>query len=199
MGRGKLVKKSNPVLLDKLPENAKAVVIKKEIVINKNVSGTAKYSKYKKQRFIQFYDGYDFLQNFIVVRQYVQKRYKIDLNLLEILLYLFPMQYFTRDDYKIIPRNYGYRKISDLVRAGYVNIAVTGKNQGEHLYTLNRQGTEIVKIFYESLAGERKIPEQPQKNPMALKTANKITKKQMDLIKVLNQKEVPQTRKAMFE
>lgn len=199
MAQKKYTRKSNPIFLDRLPEGAQELILKKKLVLNKNTNGTAKIDKYTKQRFIQFYEGYDFLQNLIVVRAYIQKRYKIDYHMFELLLYLFPLQYFTREDYKLIPRQFRYKNVQHLQNLGYVSIAISGENRDKHLYTLSRSASEIVKHTYHCLSGEKKIPEIYQRNPMARKTANTYEKKRMELIKVLNQQEVPETKKLLFQ
>ncbi|MGH2666059.1 hypothetical protein [Flavobacterium sp.] len=198
MAPKKYTRKSNPIFLDRLPEGAKELILKKNLVLNKNNNGTAKLSKYTKQRYIQFYDGYDILQNLIVTRQYIQKRYEIDYHLFELLLFLFPMQYFTREDYQIAPRQFRYRGVKHLMELGHVVIAVSGENRGKHLYKLSRSAQEIVKHTYHCLSGEKKIPESYQVNPMAKNTANSLEKRSMDLIKKLNQQEVPATKKKLF-
>lgn len=188
-----------PVYLERLPEGAQNFIIENNIILKKNIFNDCKTTKYNMKRWLLFYDGYDFLQNLIVVRRYICSRYKINNHLFELLLYLFPIQYFTREDYKKFPSQFTYRQIDKLIDLGLVSIASMGANKDEHLYTLNRSGKSIVIMTYKCLSGEKKMSEKPELNSLASSDANKFEKKHMDLIKHLNQLEVPQTKKRFYE
>lgn len=189
--------KSNPVFFDKLPEGAKELVVKKRLVVIETGSPKARKRNYSKQKFLLAMDGHDILQNLIVVRPYMIARYKIEFRLLELLLYLFPMQYFTQDDYRIVPKPFTYRSVKDLLRLEMIVIAVNGENRGKHLYALSRKAKEMVIHFYQVLSGEKRIPENHQ-NPFAKQSANNHDKKRLELIKHLNQQEIPLTKKKLF-
>jgi hypothetical protein len=63
------------------------------VVIGYSNRGGGKKVKYSKTTFALVYQGYDMLENLIVVRQYIQRRYDIDITF-EILLFLSPKQYY---------------------------------------------------------------------------------------------------------
>lgn len=189
--------KSNPVFLEKLPEDAKLLVTKKKLIVIETSSAKAKKKKYTKQRFLLCYDGYDIMQNLIVVRPYIMKRYDIEFRLLEVLLYLFPMQYFTQDDYRVVPKPFTYRSVKDMMRLDMICISVNGENKGKHLYCLTRKAKEIVIHFYQCVSGEKKIPE-TFVNPLTRKTATTHDKKRMEMIKILNRQEISGTKSKLF-
>jgi hypothetical protein len=54
-----------------IPENAKG--IRRKVVIGYSNRGGGKKIKYSKTTFALVYQGYDMLENLIVVRQYIQK------------------------------------------------------------------------------------------------------------------------------
>lgn len=195
----KRIKKTTTEMLNTLPEGAAEIVKNKKIHVVKNTASKSGKVKYTKQRTLGFYQGYDFLENSIVIRQYVQNRYKININTLEMLLFLFPKNFFSHSDYKVMPKQFQYRKIDSMIELGLISIVVPGKNRGYHIYSLSRQAKEIVKIYYEYLSGEKKIPEDPKINPWVRKTVIPIDKKKMDLIKILSKQEPSDTKKAMFK
>lgn len=158
----------------------------------------SKANKYSKDRYLHIYRGYNLLENSIVIRHYIQKRYSIDYNFLEILLYLFPKQYFTSTDYGELPKQYTRRTMRSMLKSGYINIMQKGSNLNRHVYCLNRAGKEIVIHYYECLSGEKKVLETTD-NPMTRSDVNKFTKKKMDLIRKINQLPVPESKKGLFE
>src|SRR5690606_4561381 len=119
----------------------------------------AKKPKYTRPKEINIFQGYDLLENMIVVRQYVQKKHNIDLGLLETLLYLNPRQYFTQADYAEMPKQFKYCSIKNIIATGYIATLQQGTDLGKNVYKVNRKGHEIVCEFYELLSGERKFME----------------------------------------
>jgi hypothetical protein len=77
-----------------IPENAKKGIRKKEGGYIQHRGGGKKV-KYSKTTFALVYQGYDMLENLIVVRQYIQRRYDIDISLLKY-YFLSPKQYYPR-------------------------------------------------------------------------------------------------------
>lgn len=170
---------------------------KKKICLkNRNESEVIKYSR---TDYLVVYQGYDFLENLMVVRTYIQKKYNIRLILLEILLYLYPKNIFTFEDYRTMPRDFRYNKIQNILDTGHAKIISIGENKTKNLYALSASGKNIVCNFYEHLSGEKKIPESYKTNPMAMKKACSFDKMKMETIKKLNQKGVKDHMKPLFE
>lgn len=166
-----------------------------------NLSGKSKEIKYSKKNRLLVFRGYDLLENMIVVRQYVQKKHKIDISLLEVLLYLAPKQYFTQLDYREMPKQFKYCLLKNLINTGFVGILSEGKKSIDNLYKINRKGHEIVTEFYELLSGEKKMSEtRYDMNPMLnKKKRTAFDKKKMDLIYKINQLPVPESKKGFFQ
>jgi len=170
------------------------------ISLRYNVLGKSKTPKYSKEKQMLVFRGYDLLENMIVVRQYIQKKHNIDLGLLEILLYLSPKQYFTQADYKELSKQFKYCSIKNLIATGFVGVLQKGGNLGKNVYKVNRAGHEIVRNFYELLAGEKFITDRPDVNPLNQKrTRTPYDKKRMDLISKINQLPVSETKKGLFQ
>lgn len=184
---------------DVLSESAMAIIKENGISVTKKYNGRATTVKYSKAQHIEVFLGYDLLENFIVARPYIQKRYKIDLCLLELLLYLSPKQYFTMIDYRNMPKQFKYSTMKNLLNTGYISVLQAGSAMDKHLYCVNNKGSIIVRHFYEILSGEKKISEESFINPLALKrNTSTFDKKRMALIEKLNQSEVPESKRKLF-
>jgi hypothetical protein len=182
-----------------IPENAKKELERRKVVIGYSNRGGGKKVKYSKTTFALIYQGYDMLENLMVVRQYIQRRYDIDMALLEILLFLSPKQYFTQGDFAQMAKRFNYSRIGNLVGTGHVRLMTIGSGARMNLYCLSATGKGIVSEFYECLVGETKIPEYKELNPMAKPKATAFDKKRMEMIKRINQIAVPDHKKPLFE
>lgn len=183
---------------DVLKEGALSVIKQKGIKLEfKNRSGSDN-PKYTKRQFINIYQGYDFLENLVVVRAYIQKKYKIRFILLEILLYLAPKNVFTFSDYRYLAKDFKYNKIQNILDTGYVKIIVEGENKTKHLYGLSPKGKHLIGLFYEYLSGEKRIPEDRRQNVMAAAKAAPFDKMKMEMIRKLNQTDVKDHMKQLF-
>lgn len=162
-----------------MPQGARKLMIKKKIS-GKKKRGKIKYSKHE---FI-LQPGYDFLENLHFVRHYIMKRYDIRLEILEMLLYFYPKQCFTRTDFMAYPRFYNVRKPQYLVDKNYFNIVSAGITVGEptNIYTLSPRSKRIVHKMYKLLSGETKIPIDKTNNPMALASSSELDKQRMEVI-----------------
>lgn len=181
-----------------IPKGALKSIEEQGITVRYKANGRATKEKYSKLKNLEFFPGYDLLENLLVARPYIQKRYKIDLGLLELLLYLSPKQYFTQKDYAEMPKQFKYCSIKNLMNTGFVGIVQTGGCLSDHMYHVNRHGSEIVRHFYEIISGEKKIPED-YTNPLARKkTRTPFDKKKMDLILQINQLPAPEKKKALY-
>lgn len=155
--------------------------------------------KYSKKQFIQVYKGYDFLENILTVRTYIQKRYNIDWPTLELLLKLMGMRAFTRLEYSEVPRDLGFNRFNTFLELGYVSLLSDHTDVERRLFILSTKGKNIVTNFYMYLSGEKKIPVDGQKNPMA--NSNKqvaYDKKKLEMIKKMNSLPIPEHTKKLF-
>jgi hypothetical protein len=184
---------------DMVSEDTFKTLKEKNITLAYNHKGKSKDIKYSKVNRLAFFQGYDLLENLIVVRPYIQKKFNIDLGMLETLLYLSAKQFFTQADYAEMPKQFKYRSIKNLIKTGFVGILQNGENLGKNVYKVNRVGHEIVRHFYEVLSGEKKMAED-YTNPLARKkTRTPFDKKKMDLIQKINQLPAPDSKKSFYQ
>lgn len=181
-----------------LSENTVKAIEDQKMIIKYAANKNSKKDKYSKTLHLEFFVGYDLLENLLVARPYVQKRYNIDRQLLELLLFLSPKQFFTQSDYADMPKQFKYCSIKNLMATGFISIVQNGECLSKHIYRVNRKGSEIVRHFYEVLSGEKKIPED-YSNPLARKkTRTSFDKKKMDLIQKINQLPAPEKKKPLY-
>lgn len=186
-------------IIDSLPREVRKITDKYNYKVGRvNMKGS-KNPKYTKQHFLRIYEGYDMLENLLLVRIYIQRRFKVDLHLLEMLLYLSPKHYFTQKDYAEMPKNFSYTRIDNLVKTGMVRIAADGKHKHYHLYSLSAKGRTVISTFYKLLSGEEKIPVEKKYNPMADENAFAIDKKRLELIKKFNELPISDMKRMLHE
>lgn len=182
-----------------IPENAKDELKKRNVKLGIGYAGKRKKGKYKKEVFIRIYEGYDMLENLLIVRSYIQKKYNIDNKLLELLLHIAPKHFFTQEDYRLMVKPFKYSRIRILLESGYVKLITNGKNKGKNLYSISPAGKRLIVDFYECLSGEKPIPVDSKSNPMARLDANAYDKKKMETIRKLNQLTPSPRKKLLFE
>lgn len=155
--------------------------------------------KYTRGKFVKVYHGYDCLENLLVVRTYMKKKYGVDLELLEILLYLVPKNLFTIEQYIEMPKQFTYSRIKLLIKQGHISLISKGKTYNQNIYRISTSSRHIVEKFYKYLSGEEPIPESARVNPMAKQAACKFDKLKMDLIKKINALPTSETKKGLYQ
>jgi len=115
---------------------------------------------FTEKAFLEVHEGYDFLRNFGIVRNYIEVRYDINVNTLQTLLFLYPLQYFTAKDYREFPHKGTCR--SPINTEGKPNelieIVVKSVSRANHIFTLKKKYKKIVIEFYKLIAGVKPIP-----------------------------------------
>lgn len=146
--------------LEELSENTKEGLLINRIALknsSKNPDIIKKYSRKSRDIVEKFVNGYDLLQYMIVVKPYIMKKYKIEKSIeLEALLYLFPIQFFTLNDFKLLGLKQYNLHIKTLEDIGYLKLCVT-RTDGRKVYTLTEKSVNIVTDFYKYLSGEKGI------------------------------------------
>lgn len=181
------------------------VLSKETRVALKKIGYRAKVDKLTKERYskelhLTVFRGYDLLENFLLARQYIQKKYGINFKLLEILLYLTPKHYWTQADFAKMPKNFSYCSVKNLINTGYVGTVQEGKTINKNIYKINTKGRNLVHEMYEILSGEKKVSLNPGLNPLMKKnTTTAFQKKAMGLIKEINLLPAPESKKGFYQ
>lgn len=159
-----------------------------------------KEKQQEKKKYIYCNSGYDLLENLFIVRHYVCNKHKLTLRVLEILLKLYPMSYFTHQDYYELPKNFQLVRADYLIKRGFMQeIKEKNKNRTESIFKLSTKAGNIVKDFYKYLSGEKPIPEERRHNYMISPKATEIDKLRFEFIKKMNKTEPSETKKQLFK
>lgn len=180
-----------------IPKFAKAILLANP-EMGLTLFNRKKKAKYKRNQ-IAIVDGFDFLEYSMVVRPFIQKKYGIEVRLLELLLYLYPKQVFTHMDYKEMPKPFSYSRLYTLRKTGFIVIFSEGKALKGNLYCLSKQAKQIVTDYYKHLSGERKITEDPEYNPLMHNKKGKHNDKRMNMIKKMNSMEPSALKKSLYQ
>lgn len=171
----KLLKKPNKPVIRRIGPHTRKVLSEKRLKVRKkHQDPVARFTTEKKDCVLWLETNYDLLQYTMVVTPHVIKIHKLySRDLLDALLYLFPIQFFTRRDFHSLPLQ-GYPKnFKRLIRDGYIELYVEGKVDA--IFTTSTKTKEIVKDYYLYLSGRKKI-----KTNKTFKTD--IERKQDDLL-----------------
>lgn len=186
-------------LVDKLPLDARYELGRFKFKLRKKVYKKKEKPAYTKEKYLEVHEGYDAFENFMVIRNYIQKKYKISLRLLEILLYFYPKNYFTQRDYGEFPKCFTFTGIENMMERKWFAIAVTGSNLDNHVYCLTPNARHIVEKFYKLLAGGELMPDSAKKgNPLGKHDATAYDKKVLALTKKLNNFVISDTKKGLW-
>lgn len=182
-------------LMYNLPPLAKQRMIDdKTKVVEGYFKGNEKVA-YDRLTFAKIYKGYDLLENFGYVRHAIQRKYNIDVTLLEHILYLVPKNFFTLEDLKEIAQiRYTYKNIDTFVRLGLAVLAAKGGNKAKHIYTMTAKARQICQDIHEMLSGETEIPVELYNS----KEATKSDLIKAEIIQKLNKKTKPKTVKLLW-
>lgn len=161
---------SDSKVLEVLSESTRKTVVanKAQIEVLSKTSADIpnKYSRKSKKVLLSFVGGYDLLQYMIAVRPFICKRYNIKtLWELEVLLYLFPIQYFTNSDFKQVGLRQYNITLKSMLDDGYMKLCVKKVDSAGNLYALSDHSINIVKDFYKYLSGEKTINLKSDMNP----------------------------------
>lgn len=127
------------------------------------------YSRNNPKHKLTFHYGCDLLQYNIVVRPFIMKKYRLEHYLeLDVLLYLFPIEYFTRADFKYLPTTKHHYSIQKLIDLNHIEMCVKGKNSKD-VFRLSMRAVNIVREYYAYLSGEKVLNENSYLNPFKAK------------------------------
>lgn len=176
-------------LKDTLPKHAKsAVEEQKTKFIEENYKGNEK-PEYTRLQFKRIYKGYDFLENLILIRKVIERKYGIEFRLLEQILYLTPKNLFKLQDFwEIATLTYSYKRIDTLIKLGLIAVVSKGINKQEHIYAPTTKARTICQEFHEMLSGQMEVP-----TDQLERSEHKTDNIRAKLIKELAKKEKPKT------
>lgn len=133
----------------------------KLIKIEKTTLIRPRLKKYNKEVLIN--SGFDVLEYYGVMRKYLQWKYDISIEDLELLYYLYPRSLFTFKDYKRFPVRWGSNRFKNLIKNEFI-VSVFPERQRNRVYKLTLKSQIVVRTAHEMLSGQMKIPIKPSEN-----------------------------------
>lgn len=143
--------------LKNVSEYTKAILKKEKIYLKPH-----KKKSYKKIILVDA--GFDVLEYYAAMRRYLQWKYKITHDTLEMLYWLYPKGVFTRKDFQQFPIRWGGNRIVEMQEDGLIQNMFPHR-KGKIAYQLTRKARWIVVTAHKLLSGETKLPVNPQLNP----------------------------------
>lgn len=126
---------------------------------------------------------YNFLKYLRVVQYYIKRKYDLSAMELDMLLYLYDMPYFRKEDFNYYGNTMSWdkKRFFDMVNKGLIKEWRPGgeKYGRAKLWELSHKSKTICSLTYKKLLGEEPISEEPRSNPIFKKQSytDKIYKK----------------------
>jgi hypothetical protein len=177
-------------LEDRIGPDAKRSMEKSKIFVKPKMGPKGKrYTKDNPKHVQYFSEGHDLLQYNMVVRPFIKKKYNVDRDeYLDILFYLYPIQFFTKKDYSVLPitEYHSIFTINHLLEEGYIKKVVQTVKNTASIYTLSDMSHRIVEDYYDFLSGRKTItPDNYATNPFRGAGSAKIDKVREKLLEKL--------------
>jgi hypothetical protein len=131
----------------------------------------------------------NFLKNWRVVRYYIMRRYNITQVELEMILYLYDENVFTKRDFKDFEQSMAWRKerFDHMIEKEYIRLWRKGYEGQANMYELTMKAKMICNQTYKKLTGEEHISESPHQN-IVFKGEKYMDKIYRRLIKKMNER-----------
>lgn len=182
---------------DEITEKAATVVNKYRTQLQPDpITVKKKYAKKKPAQLLRFREGYDLLENLMLVRLYVQRKYNMEIKQIEFLLYLYPKKIFTYWDYFQMPRPGKFYSVTSMLKMGLIKEVSKGRVKRDSLFKLSHTSCKIVEEFYQYLSGEKPIPIEEKNIVSETSTYEKMKR---SLIRTMNAAGPDEKKKGYYE
>ena len=150
-----------------------------------------KRKKFKKQPRTR---DYNFLKYYRVVRYYIKKKYEITLMELDMILYLYDMPFFRKEDFNYYGNTMSWdkKRFYEMIKKGLIKEWRPGKEQyaKAKMYELSHKAKSICSLTYKKLLQEETISENAVSNPI-FKKETYMDKIYKNVIEKMNRSKSP--------
>jgi hypothetical protein len=133
--------------------------------------------------------GNNFLKYWRVVSYYIKRKYDLSAMELDMLLYLYDMPYFRKEDFNYYGNTMSWdkKRFFEMVNKGLIKEwRPGGEKYGKaKLWELSHKSKTICSLTYKKLTGEEPISEEPRSNPI-FKQQNYMDKVYRNIIQKMN-------------
>ena len=130
----------------------------------------------------------DYLKYWRVIRYWGKAKYNIGTPELELLLFLYSEQMFTKSRFQEFETimSWDTKRFNNLLRDGWLQVFRKRAGKNATLYELSYKGKSLVRTVYRKLNGEE-VGESPNINPLFRLDASYMDKMQRKMIKEMNE------------
>ena len=150
-----------------------------------------KRKKFKKQPRTR---DYNFLKYYRVVRYYIKKKYDITLMELDMILYLYDMPFFRKEDFNYYGNTMSWdkKRFYEMIKKELIKEWRPGKEQyaKAKMYELSHKAKSICSLTYKKLLQEETISENAVSNPI-FKKETYMDKVYKNVIEKMNRSKSP--------
>ena len=137
---------------------------------------------------------YNFLKYYRVVRYYIKKKYDITLMELDMILYLYDMPLFRKEDFNYYGNTMSWdkKRLYEMIKKGLIKEWRPGKEQyaKAKMYELSHKAKSICSLTYKKLLQEEIISENAVSNPI-FKKESYMDKVYKNVIEKMNRYKSP--------
>lgn len=133
--------------------------------------------------------AYDFLQYIRVVFKWATENYDLSRPEIELLLYLYPKNGFTKKqftNYQRLISIYQIKSFRKLTDEGWIRMFRPRKGKETALYVLTDKSKRLCSRMHRFCTGEAEIPTSPRSNALAREGGKRINNYYLDAIKQMN-------------
>ena len=129
----------------------------------------------------------DYLKYWRVIRQFIKSKYGLTQADLDMLLFLYTEDYFSKDKFQEFNEllSWDVTRFDRLRRDKWIEVFMKNMGKRKALYTLSYKTKRMIDSLYKKLNGEE-IPTSPSKNPMFKRNVKYSDKVYRNFIKEMN-------------
>ena len=129
----------------------------------------------------------DYLKYWRVIRQFIKSKYGLTQADLDMLLFLYTEDYFSKDKFQEFNEllSWDVTRFDRLRRDKWIEVFRKNMGKRKALYTLSYKTKRMINSLYKKLNGEE-IPTSPSKNPMFKRNVKYSDKVYRNFIKEMN-------------
>tara|TARA_R100001463_G_scaffold41189_2_gene86964 strand:+ start:105 stop:530 length:426 start_codon:yes stop_codon:yes gene_type:complete len=131
----------------------------------------------------------NYLKYWRVIRYFIKAKYKLTQADLDILIFLYDEEYFSKDKFKEFDEllSWNVNRFDQLLKDGWIEVFRKYDGKNKAIYKLSYKTVRLIVSIYNKLSGEE-IPTSPSSNPMFARNVSYTDKVYRSMIKEMNKK-----------
>jgi hypothetical protein len=131
----------------------------------------------------------NYLKYWRVIRYFIKAKYKLTQADLDILIFLYDEEYFSKDKFKEFDEllSWNINRFDQLLKNGWIEVFRKYDGKNKAIYKLSYKTIRLIVSIYNKLSGEE-IPTSPSSNPMFARNVSYSDKVYRSMIKEMNKK-----------